>query len=49
LSILAGALCLATILGASLVLAILGGLIVQAALLLHEQVYVKAAQDPPLS
>jgi len=49
LSILAGALCLATILGASLLLAILGGLIVQAALLLHEQVYVKAAQDPPLS
>ena len=49
LSVLAGVLTLATILGAPVVLAILAGLIVQGALLLHEQVFVKAAQDPPLS
>lgn len=49
LSALGGALALATACGAAGVLAVLGGLIVQPALILHERVFVMAAQDPPLS
>jgi len=49
LSLLAGALCLATLLGAPILLAVLAGLVVQPALLVHERLFVKAAQDPPLS
>jgi len=49
LSLLAGALCLATLLGAPILLAVLAGLVVQPALLAHERLFVRAAQDPPLS
>ncbi|MFM8894897.1 MAG: 4Fe-4S dicluster domain-containing protein [Actinomycetales bacterium] len=49
LSLLAGALCLATLLGAPIQLAVLAGLVVQPALLVHERLFVTAAQDPPLS
>ena len=49
LSVVAGALALATALGAALALAVVAGLLVQVALVLHEKVFVKAAQDPPLS
>lgn len=49
LSLLAGALCLATLLGAPILLAVLAGLVVQPALLVHERLFVRAAQDPPLS
>lgn len=49
LSLLAAGLCLASVLGAPILLAVLAGLVVQPALLVHEQVFVKAAQDPPLS
>jgi len=49
LSLLAGVLCLATVLGAPVILAMIAGLVAQVALLMHEQVFVKAAQDPPLS
>jgi Fe-S-cluster-containing dehydrogenase component/formate-dependent nitrite reductase membrane component NrfD len=49
LSVVGGALALGTGLGASSVLAVLAGLIVQPALVLHEKVFVTAGQDPPLS
>lgn len=49
LSLIGGALAMATALGGVGLLAVLGGLIVQPALILHEKVFVTAAQDPPLS
>jgi Fe-S-cluster-containing dehydrogenase component/formate-dependent nitrite reductase membrane component NrfD len=49
LSLVGGALALATALGAPVVLAVVAGVLVQPALLIHEEVFVKAAQDPPLS
>ena len=49
LSIVVLALALAGALGAPLLLAVLGGLIAQASLLIYESVYIKAGQDVPLS
>ena len=50
LSVLAGALALiGAVSGGLLVLGLVAGLIVQVALVLHEKVFVMAAQDPPLS
>jgi formate-dependent nitrite reductase membrane component NrfD len=49
LSIVGALLALGAALGGSVALAVLAGLAVQPALLLHEKVFVKAAQDPPLS
>ncbi len=49
LSVIGALLALGTALGGSVALAVLAGLIVQPALILHEKVFVKAAQDPPLS
>ena len=49
LAVVAGALALVTALGGALALAAIAGLIVQVSLVLHEKVFVKAAQDPPLS
>ena len=47
--VLAGALALTAALAGSLVAGAIGGLLVQFGLLVHEKVYVKAAQDVPLS
>ncbi|MEY2989844.1 MAG: hypothetical protein RLZZ163_760, partial [Actinomycetota bacterium] len=44
-----GLLALPTALGGEIILAVLAGLLVQPALVLHERVFVMAAQDPPLS
>ena len=49
LSAVGGALALAGLLGSIGLLGALAGLIVQPALILHERVFVMAAQDPPLS
>ena len=49
LSVVVFALALAGALGAPLLLAVLGGLIAQASLLIYESVYIKAGQDVPLS
>ncbi|MGA1147151.1 MAG: NrfD/PsrC family molybdoenzyme membrane anchor subunit, partial [Candidatus Nanopelagicales bacterium] len=49
LTLVAGLLALPTALGGEIILAVLAGLLVQPALVLHERVFVMAAQDPPLS
>ncbi len=49
LSVVTFALALAGVLGAPILLAVLGGLVAQASLLIYESVYVKAGQDVPLS
>ena len=49
LSVVVFALALASALGAPILLAVLGGVIAQASLLIYESVYVKAGQDVPLS
>jgi len=49
LSVVGAALAVIAALGGPVAVAVLAGLIVQPALLLHEKVFVKAAQDPPLS
>ena len=49
LSAVVFALALASALGAPILLAVLGGVIAQASLLIYESVYVKAGQDVPLS
>lgn len=49
LTIVGGLIALPTALGGEIILAALAGLIVQPALVLHERVFVMAAQDPPLS
>lgn len=49
LSVVAVALALASALGAPVALAVLGGLVGQASLLIYESVFVKAGQDVPLS
>ncbi len=49
LSLVGGAMALGVALGGSIALGVVAGLLVQPALLLHEKVFVKAAQDPPLS
>lgn len=49
LTIIGGLIALPTALGGEIILAALAGLIVQPALVLHERVFVMAAQDPPLS
>jgi hypothetical protein len=49
LSVVAAALAAGSAIGGGVALAVLAGLLVQPALLLHERVFVMAAQDPPLS
>lgn len=49
LTVVGGLFALPTALGGEIILAVLAGLIVQPALVLHERVFVMAAQDPPLS
>jgi Fe-S-cluster-containing dehydrogenase component/formate-dependent nitrite reductase membrane component NrfD len=49
LTILGAALALPVALGGSIWFGVLAGIVVQFGLLAHETVYVKAAQDPPLS
>ena len=49
LSVIGGVLALLGMLGTISILGLLAGLIVQPALILHERVFVMAAQDPPLS
>jgi Fe-S-cluster-containing dehydrogenase component/formate-dependent nitrite reductase membrane component NrfD len=49
LTVIGGLIALPTALGGEIILAALAGLIVQPALVLHERVFVMAAQDPPLS
>ena len=49
LSAVGGALALVGLFGSLSLLGVLAGLIVQPALILHERVFVMAAQDPPLS
>jgi Fe-S-cluster-containing dehydrogenase component/formate-dependent nitrite reductase membrane component NrfD len=49
LAIIAGGIAIAVGLGAPIALGVLPAILVQVALVLHERVYVMAAQDPPLS
>jgi Fe-S-cluster-containing dehydrogenase component/formate-dependent nitrite reductase membrane component NrfD len=49
LTVIGALIALPTALGGEIILAALAGLIVQPALVLHERVFVMAAQDPPLS
>jgi Fe-S-cluster-containing dehydrogenase component/formate-dependent nitrite reductase membrane component NrfD len=48
-AIIAGGIAVAVGLGAPIALGVVSAILVQVALLLHERVYVMAAQDPPLS
>ncbi len=48
-AIIAGGIAIAVGLGAPIALGVISALLVQVALVLHERVYVMAAQDPPLS
>jgi formate-dependent nitrite reductase membrane component NrfD len=49
LALIAGGIAVAVGLGAPIALGVLPAILVQIALILHERVYVMAAQDPPLS
>lgn len=48
-ALIAGGIAIAVGLGAPIALGVISAILVQVALLLHERVYVMAAQDPPLS